>query len=163
MTTWTGTLPVWTVEEVTALDLDTMTKAIGGLTDSWSTWSPTTANLTLGSGTITARYRQSGKTGDFFFSFLLGAGSAMGTLPSFTLPFTPASHIAVTSLVVGRGDLLDTGVAAYFALGRWTAGSAVEVVYLGASGVHTSVAAAAPFAWGSGDRLVINGAGIEIA
>src|SRR5678815_1966659 len=79
VTTWTGTLPVWTVEEVTALDLDTMTKAIGGLTDSWSTWSPTTANLTLGNGTITARYRMSGKTGDFFFSFVLGSTSAIGT------------------------------------------------------------------------------------
>jgi hypothetical protein len=137
------------------------------ITTGWSAWTPTLANLTLGSGTVVARWRQSGNgvnyAADFFFSFLLGAGSAVGTLPSFTLPFTPASHFAVTSLVIGRGDLIDTGVAAYFAVGRWTATSTVEVVYLGASGVHTSVTAAAPFAWGSGDRLVIEGTGIEIA
>ena len=110
---------------------------------------------------VTARYRQQGKTGDFYFSFVLGAGSAVGTLPSFTLPFTPASQY-ITSVVLGRGDLIDTGVAAYFGLGRWT-GSAVECVFLGTSGVHSAVTVAAPFTWGSGDRIVINGAGIEIA
>lgn len=162
MTTWTGTLPVWTVEEVTALDLDTMTKAIGGLTDSWSTWSPTTANLTLGNGTITARYRMSGKTGDFFFSFVLGSTSAIGTLPSFTLPFTPHSSYATFSLM-GVGGLLDSGTAGYIAVGRWTAGSAVEVVYGGASDIHTSVTATAPFTWTTNDNFVIRGQAIEIA
>ena len=162
MTTWSGTLPTWTVEEITALDLQTMTDATHGLTDAWSTWSPTTANLTLGNGTIIARYRQSGKTGDFIFSFTLGSTSAIGTLPSFTLPFTPQATFA-TFATMGHGELLDSGTAAYIAVGRWTAGSAVEVVYGGASGIHTSVTATAPFTWTTSDRLLIHGKAIEIA
>jgi len=164
VTAWSGTLPTWNAgEEILGADLQTMTDALHGVADAWTAWSPTLSNLTLGSGTVTARYRQVGKTGDFYFSFLLGAGSAVGSLPSFTLPFTPASHLTVVEEVLGRGDLLHTGVASYFALGRWNTGSVVQVVYLGTSGVHTAVTATAPFTWVSGDRLVINGAGIEIA
>lgn len=163
MTTWSGTLPTWlSGEEITGTDLQTMTDATHGVTDAWSTWSPTTANLTLGNGTITARYRQSGKFGDFFFSFLLGNTSAVGTLPSFTLPFTPHSSLA-TFTMVGTGGLLDSGTAAYFAVGRWTAGSAVEVVYLGASGIHTPVTATAPYTFTTNDSITIRGTSIEIA
>lgn len=129
----------------------------------WATWTPTTANLTLGSGTITSRYRVSeDKTGDFFFSFLLGAGSAVGTLPSFTLPFTPHSSY-VTFTTLGNGELIDAGTNTYFAIGRWTAGSAVEFVYLGASGVHTAVTATAPYTFTSGDRITCIGKSVEIA
>lgn len=129
----------------------------------WTTWVPTLTNLTLGSGgVVTARWRKTGKMADFFFSFVFGTGSAVGSLPTFTLPFTPASQY-VASVVLGRGDLIDTGVAAYFALGRLVGPSSLEVVYLGTSGVHSVVSTSVPFTWGSTDRLVINGAGIEIA
>jgi hypothetical protein len=162
MGTWTGTVPLFPVAKLRSADMTTLGDIERALTGAWTTWSPTTANLTLGSGTIIARYRQLGKTGDFFFSFTLGAGSAIGTLPSFTLPFTPHSSYA-TFATMGHGELLDSGTAAYIAVGRWTAGSAVEVVFGGASDIHTPVTATAPFTWTTNDRFLIHGKAIEIA
>ena len=136
--------------------------ALQDFTAAWPTWVPTLSNLTQGSGAVIAQWRQTGKTADFIFSFTYGAGSAVGTLPSFTLPFTPKSTYT-TFATMGTGELLDSGTAAYFAIGRLTAGGAVEVVYPGTSGIHTPVAVAAPFTWANNDRILIHGTAIEIA
>ena len=124
---------------------------------------PTHANLVVGAGgSVVARWkRYPGKTADVFWMVTLGAGFTVGTLPSFTLPFTLHSrYVALTQ--IGVGELFDTGLASYFAMGRWT-GSAVEVVYPGVSGIHTAVGAASPFGWVAGDRLFIEATGLEMA
>jgi hypothetical protein len=132
----------------------------------WSAWTPTLANMTLGSGTVVARWRQSGNgvnyAADYIFSFTLGAGSAVGTSPTFTLPFTAHSSYP-TFGNVGYGELLDSGTAAYIAIGRLTATPAVEIMFGGASDIHTVITATVPFTWTSGDRLLVHGQGIEIA
>jgi hypothetical protein len=70
----------------------TPAKLIAGTGSSWAwqTWSPTLSNLTQGNGTIEAKYIQIGKTVYFRFTFILGTTSAVGSIPTITLPVTSA-------------------------------------------------------------------------
>src|SRR5258706_593917 len=102
MTAYTGTpaLPPLLAGDVpsAAADWAAILAALHGATDAWTTWSPTLTNLTLGSGALTAKYRQVGKTVDIRGRFVYGIGSAVGTDPSFTLPVATALPIPYTNL-----------------------------------------------------------------
>lgn len=54
-------------------------------TGGWTTWTPST-NITVGNGTITARYQQIGKTVNFFWKLVAGSTTSLGGDPYFTLP-----------------------------------------------------------------------------
>ncbi len=121
----------------------------------WQTWSPSYVNITVGSGTVTARYTQIGKTVHAYFKFVLGAGSAIGTTPTISVPVTAASQYGANVNQVGFGYAEDVGNAGYdiiFSLASttvatlYTAGSAGAV-----TNNTTGVTATAPFTWGSGD------------
>ncbi len=78
----------------------------------WTTWTPTLTNITQGTGTITARYRKQKKTGQFRFKFKLNSGSAIGTSPRISLPFTlHASYVTLEDGLPGTVMLYDSGTA----------------------------------------------------
>jgi hypothetical protein len=141
---------------------DALNARLTALDGPWSTWTPTLTNLTVGAGgSVVARYSAAGKRGDYLFVFTLGTGSAVGTGPTFTLPFTPHSSLVAFS-PIGVAQAFDTGVNNYALVPRWT-GTAVALVGIGTAGVHTTVTATAPFTFGSGDILLARGSGIELA
>src|SRR5690348_3539726 len=93
---------------IIATDLDAYENA----TAAWVAWVPTLTNLTLGNGTQVANYRQVGKTVDFIWTLLLGSTSAVGTVPSFTLPVAPSTNwIPADTIFPMRGVLIHTGVS----------------------------------------------------
>ena len=55
-----------------------------------TSYTPTLANLTLGNGTLTAKYGQTGKIVTVYFNFTLGSTSSVGSNPSITLPVSAA-------------------------------------------------------------------------
>jgi hypothetical protein len=55
-----------------------------------TSYTPTLANLTLGNGTLTAKYAQTGKIVTVYFNFTLGSTSSVGSNPSITLPVSAA-------------------------------------------------------------------------
>ncbi len=57
----------------------------------WQDWSPSYANLTIGNGTVTARYTQIGTTIHARFHFVLGSTSAVATNPVVGLPVLEAT------------------------------------------------------------------------
>ena len=85
-------------ETVDADMLNTIRDALKAIGDPWSAWTPTLTSLALGSGTLVARYLQAGRLVHFYFDFILGAGSAVGTNPAFTLPVPARSAAAVRGL-----------------------------------------------------------------
>jgi hypothetical protein len=128
--------------------------------DAWTDWVPTLSNLTLGNGTITARYHRVGRTVHFFFSFVLGSTSAVGTQPGITLPFTMAAGISAGDAPLGLGACLDAGAANYLAIIQSAGGNNTQWRVLdttSANGVYTSISATVPFTWGTGDSLFANG------
>jgi hypothetical protein len=85
---------------------------VGGESYDWVSWTPTLANLTLGNGTITARYVVIGKTMHFWVEFLLGSTSSVGSSPTISFPS------GITSAVPGF-PLLGTGTTGNIAGTRW--------------------------------------------
>jgi len=137
--------------------LDTRLDTIEG---AWTTWSPTLTNLTLGNGTVIAKRRIVGKTGDFRFKFTLGSTSAVGTNPQFSLPFTLNSEYAAGQLLA-IASLDDAGVAMRLGALDVISTTVARLVYVSAGAV-TSVTATVPHTWGTGDSLAASGT-IEIA
>lgn len=120
----------------------------------WTTWTPTLSNMTLGSGTSEARYYRVGDTVFWRFRFTLGAGSAMGTDPAISPPVTiNTAHQSLTlgSVFVSDADAVD-----------WhgnvdRSGTTLRMRYINAAANFASITATAPFTWTSGDILDAQG------
>lgn len=70
--------------------LSTTAGEIGG---SWTAWTPTLANFTIGNGTQSWSYKQQGKVVNFKGVITLGTTSSIGTGPTFTLPVTSVATL----------------------------------------------------------------------
>jgi len=119
----------------------------------WTTWSPTVNNVTIGNGTLTARYAQTGKVVTFSLTFTLGTTSAILGSPNFALPSTPNSNFSSFC------NLLDAGTAVYFANGYYQSGG-VFLDVLNASGTYvgaSAFSATVPFVWTTSDKIIVNG------
>ena len=126
----------------------------------WSTWVPTVTNITLGSGTHTARYRQVGFTVDFHWKFKLGAGSGVGTDPIFTLPVAAHSSYVASEDFVGNCMLFDASAGVFLGALRLLSSTSVDIFCLSASGSfasYSAVTATVPFTWTTSDALIAIG------
>jgi hypothetical protein len=124
-----------------------------GLT--YAAWTPTTTGITVGNGTLTARYAQSGKFVNGSFIFQLGSTSAITSAGiSFTLPVTSKStyNFEYSSLIVDASVEPVIGMVV----------ADPTIVYVGCAKSSTSFAeyasinASQPFTFTTNDRIVIN-------
>jgi hypothetical protein len=123
----------------------------------WSTWTPTLANMTLGNGTIVARYAEVGKLVVGYFRFTLGTTSTMGTAPSFTVPVTMNANWT-TGVPIGPAWMLDNGTAITYGQCRPTSTSAAIIYVSNSAGTYlleNNVTATAPFTWASTDQVTV--------
>lgn len=127
---------------------------IPALTGPWATWVPTLANLTLGNGTMTARFQEVGQSVDWYWQFLLGSTSAVGTAPSFTLPAVPGTHYPFTNpQFPGQVHVLDTGIAERQGALKLAASGVVTMAFWNATPALATISATTPFTFGTGDYL----------
>jgi hypothetical protein len=118
----------------------------------WTTWTPTLNNLTLGNGTVTARYRQIGKTIEAYFKFTLGSTSAVGSGPTFSLP---ANHSQPS--ISGTCAYEDSGVG-HGPMNYLLAGNLCYVFALNAGGTYLTYStptATVPVTWGTNDSIIV--------
>lgn len=73
--------------------------ALTGIQAAWTSYTPTLTNITLGNGTVVARYLQIGKTITVSFLFTAGSTTTYGGAFSVSLPVTAQAGNA--SLAVG--------------------------------------------------------------
>ena len=153
---WTGTIPtIYAGSVPNGDDWGAVTGALSALSSVPSDWPPTLTNLTQGSGTVTAKYRRVGKAVDWYFRFLYGAGSAVGTDPSWTLPAAPASFYPSGESFgnfPGVVHLIDASTAAR--QGHLNvAGSTVTITFWNATPTLGQVTATAPWTWTTNDSI----------
>jgi hypothetical protein len=145
---WTDPRTWVAAEAVTATLMNTHVrdnlKAIG---DAWTTYTPTTTGLTLGNGTVTAAYTQSGKLVQFRIKFTLGSTSVMAT-PTFTLP---ATAFATRSFTFAAGAF-DTSASDHYGLSALN--TTTTVFFRNGS---TALSSTVPFTWATGDELYVSG------
>ena len=122
----------------------------------WTTYTPTLTNMTLGNGTVTAKYAKLGKIVHLRITFVLGSTSTMGTGPTFSLP--PSLTVeSGQSYPNGTLSILDSGTAGYV--------GTIEIVstnlqcwILSTSGAYpqfANITSTVPMTWTTSDSLSV--------
>jgi hypothetical protein len=139
-------------DSTAATGLKWATPASGGLT--YTTWTPTTAGITVGNGTTVARYAQSGKFVTGSFKFTLGSTSAITGNTNFSLPVAAKAGFVETTTTT----FLRTGVG-------YNVGTTISdgsLIYVGALvtstayGSFVDLSATIPHTWVNGDFISVN-------
>lgn len=135
--------------------------AAGGGTPPVNTWSVTWGGLTVGNGTLTARYTQIGKLVMFHCTFVFGTTSsvAVGAI-TFELPVAPQSWANNMPIGVARFKDTAAGVAQQGVVQLQASGSTCVLIVFDSSATYagaTVVTNALPFTWGTGDDFEFSG------
>jgi len=120
----------------------------------WTAWTPTLANITIGNGTVSARYQQIGKTVNFWFLITLGSTSSVTGAVGVSLPANNKQNDLWL-----LGVLQDTGVAAYTGIGILF-DNYVYMRAMPANGTYAQyspVSSTVPFTWGNTDFITLSG------
>jgi hypothetical protein len=148
--------PVLPVDSVGNADLLTTAGDIGG---AWKAWTPTLANWTVGANAVDAKYTQIGKTVHFRLYWKFGAGAAVGTSPTFSLPVTAVTYPGSGGQAqIATGTCLDSTVSPYSLVGMWASTTTALIMHIPAtSSVPTTVTASVPGTWSSNDEIYLQG------
>ena len=125
----------------------------------WTAWSPTLSNITIGNGTVKARYTVIGKT--VIISFLLTFGSTTsitGSDVSFTLPV--ASRIDTHHPVSNCSCMLHDAGSQYYMGWPEVSLSTVTVRAWDVDGTYAErgfISSTAPFTWTVNDQIYVSG------
>lgn len=137
----------WVLKKLTWANLKATLKAYfdtlySPITGAWTTYTPATSGLTLGNGTIVARYMQIGKTVHVQARFILGSTSVIGGDPMIGLPITEKGTIE--SLGIARFQ----DASSYIQYGGWW-----RTGFIGYNTTYGDITATVPFTWAVGDII----------
>jgi len=121
----------------------------------WTTYTPTIYNGSLGNGTVTGRYRVTGKNCTVSITFTLGSTSTVAAYFGFGLPVTGKT----TTLPQGWAYLGDAGTAEYAGLGLMTFSTIVGVFATVTNATYatiTPITATVPHTWANTDIINLN-------
>jgi hypothetical protein len=117
----------------------------------WTTYTPTTTNITVGNGTWSSSYIQLGKTVHIRVRFTLGSTSAITGAATFSLPITAAGFAYGTANLNAGSNY--QGVAA---ISGTTNVVANAVNAAGTYAVQSSTNATVPATWATGHTISIS-------
>jgi hypothetical protein len=126
----------------------------GGFT--YTAWTPTFSGTTVGNGTLTARYAQSGKMVHAYLKLVLGSTSSVSGNTTITLPVTAASS---SGGIRGTGAILDSGVRWYTAAIDLNATTSATLVAVGANltnAFEDYFSSTVPMTWTTGDTMAFS-------
>lgn len=161
MGSYNGTVPSFLAGELPDADkFLEITNFMTAMTDAWTTYTPTLANLTLGNGTMTASYRRIGKTLELRFRFTLGSTSAVGTSPTFSLP--AGMSALITSDIAGDCYLQDTGASTRRGQAIIASATTIGIFNFSTTGILQGTTATVPHTWATGDIIFMNSFAIQL-
>lgn len=111
-------------------------------------FTPSWTNLTPGSGTNQGYYQAIGKWVIGHFKFVYGAGSAVGSSPSFATPVSSSSHYVTTSQSYSIGTTRMVATGGFDGFLYLTAANTITPTYA-ASGLTSTV----PGTWTTGNYI----------
>lgn len=125
-------------------------------TSTYSSWTPTLTNITLGNGTMTGRYTQIGKFVNASLKLVFGTTTSVSGVMNFSLPTGASSANTAPNTMIGTMRMLDSGVANYAGLVQLTSSSAIVLTAINVNGTYATYEqfnATTPFAWGNLDEI----------
>jgi hypothetical protein len=131
-----------------------------GATWTWATWSPTWTNFTVGNATTSYRYLQVGKTVLFSVEVTFGNSTAMGSVPTFTLPVASANYYATGVTSLGAAAILDNGSAFLKGDVVWLSTTTAKLSALNAGSTYLATndcSSTVPMTWTTLDRFSMLG------
>jgi hypothetical protein len=146
-----GTMLVANSAESTGLKWTTATDQFP-----WQTWSPSYTRLTIGNGTVVARYQQIGKTVNFFWRLVWGSTTSVVNYPVISVPVNAAY---ANDFNCGPVTLLDSGTNSYSGLVQCNGTGFVpySLFLTGSNQTSGVITDAAPFTHTTGDIWTITG------
>jgi hypothetical protein len=148
-------LPIGTANQILTVD-SAQPYGMRWGSGAWTTWSPTINNVTIGNGTITARYQQTGNVIAFSIRVVFGSTTTIAGSPNFLMP------VAANSQAQFSCYILDTGVAAYVA-SAVIPNATLTTCFLdlidttSSRALLTAFSSTSPFTWGTGDSFGVSG------
>lgn len=133
---------------------DTLDTLLGS---AWTTYTPTTTNVTLGNGTITGRHQKVGKTVIMWARLTAGTTTTFTGTPGFSLPFTASAEIRRSMFRVEIADA--SPLAGYIGAAAVTT-TRVDLQVINTAGTYattTAVSATVPIAIATGDTYEVFG------
>lgn len=127
-----------------------------GSTWVWQAWSPTWTNLSVGNGTVTARYLQIGKNVHFSLNLVFGSTTSITGTPTFSLPVQARALVGADSPIAARGKFLDSGTAAYDGFVMLNTATTGQLQLSNAAGTYVSfagISSTTPMTWTTNDEM----------
>ena len=123
----------------------------------WQTWTPTYTRMTIGNGTVTARYQQIGKTVNFFWRLVWGSTTSVVNYPVVSAPVTALSS---AQYGVGNAILWDVSVKLYHGFVQMTGGNGLYISSGNTGGTWLEegiIDSGSPAPWTTNDQWTITG------
>lgn len=142
-----------------AINASKLAGGVTGMFGAWkTTWTPTWTNLTVGNGTVVARYQQLGKTVVAIIGITFGSTTSVSGNIEFTLPVTAASWYSGPRIFMGLAYAFDSSVGAANPVGIDNAAGTAKGEFTtwgaGLTFVNNAASASnAPFVWAANDTL----------
>jgi hypothetical protein len=147
------------LNDVDRLDIHNGTAHVPAIsTGAWTLYTPTFTGLTLGNGSLVAKYALVGKTLFFSVVFALGSTSAVGTSPTFGFPSGISSSTGNNG-PLGTGTTNSIGGTRY-PFWVFLSGGVINPRVLNSSGTyltHGAITATVPFTWATGHSMLLSG------
>lgn len=138
-------------------DLLNVGVASTGALGKYGTWSPSYGNLTVGNGTVIARYARAGNVIHAWYQLTFGSTTSIdATNPTISLPATASSSYTVSRTFLGHAYLFDTGSANYDGKVRLQSTTTVSIGVDAAGSTYVqqnNISASAPHTWATGDII----------
>lgn len=128
----------------------------------WFTWSPTWTNVTVGNGTVSAKFIMLGKAVIFRCSLVFGSTTSISATPQFSLPITSVALVDSAGVeTMGTAKYSDAGTAQYVASLKQNSTTKAQIDATGVSGAlvrdDSVTNATAPFTWTTNDAIHTRG------
>lgn len=131
---------------------------VNGTSWSWTAFTPSWTNITVGNGTNSAWYTQIGKMVMGFGLFLLGTTSAVGSSPSFTPPVARSSNYNDALYLYNIGTSNYNITSNYTGVLIFT-GNSINLTISTVSSTYPSlggISASVPASWTTGNYITYN-------
>ena len=127
----------------------------------WQDYTPTYTNVTVGNGTVAARYQQIGTLVHVRFQFVFGSSSSIdGSAPTISLPVTSStSGLVGTNTIVGYASLVNTGTEVVIGVSVWNSSTTIVIRVTNAGGTYSTtgnISATVPFTWTTNDEIYLD-------
>lgn len=127
----------------------------------WVSYTPTFTNLTVGNGTLVAKYRQVGKNIEARISLVFGTTTSVSADILASLPVTAAAYAGTGNITgIGVGNAYDTSATRIYPLNVNMSSTTAVSIRPAATDLtyfYTAIASSTvPFTWATGDEIGVS-------